>query len=209
MTRQAGFVCGILAAVALVALPASAGGDANVLFGQKTLNGSTLDAARVDGQSQFGVAVTLDFEWPVALAFDLMTSSDRATTTVTAGTPIDYTTDVETMEFDVGVRKLWGDRLQPYAGAGLAWLQLDTTQHMSGSLGGGSTFDTLVIDDSNSTIGYWVNGGLLYRIGARFNVGIDVRYSNADVSLTPAADPEPVDLGAGGTQYAVALGFHW
>lgn len=209
MTRQNGFVWSILAVVALVALPTSAGGDANVLLGQKAIDDNTLDAARVDGQSQFGVAVTLDFEWPVALAFDLLTSSDNAMTTVTAGTPINFATDVETMEFDVGVRKFWGNRLQPYAGAGLAWLQLDATQYMSGSLGGGSTYTTLVVDDSDSAFGIWLNVGLLYRVADHFNVGVDVRNSNADASLRPAADPNLAKLEAGGTYYAAVFGYHW
>jgi len=209
MTRQTGILKGFFVVIALAALPAVAGGDANVLFGQKAINDSTLDAARVDGQSEFGVAVTLDFDWPVALAFDLLSSSDSAVTTVMAGLPVDYATSVDTTEFDVGVRKLWGDKLQPYAGAGLAWLQLDATQRMSGTLLGGGTFDTLVIDDSDSAVGIWINAGLLYRVTGRFNVGLDVRSSNADVKLNPVSDPGQAKLEAGGTQYALALGFHW
>lgn len=209
MIRQTGFVGCFLAVFLLGTFPISAGGDVNILFGQKILDDNTLEAAGVDGQSQFGVAVTLDFDWPVALAFDLIVSSDDATMTVLAGTPIDFATDAETIEFDVGVRKLWGERLQPYAGAGLALIQLDAKQRMSGSLGGGSSFDTLVIDDSGSEVGFWVNAGLLYRVTDRFNLGIDARHSDAEVSLRLEADPDPAQLEAGGTHYSIALGFHW
>jgi hypothetical protein len=80
---------------------------------------------------------------------------------------------------------------------------------MTGALVGGGTFDTLVIDDSGTGFGYWLNGGLLYQVAERFNLGLDVRYSNADVKLSPAADPVKAELEAGGTQYAVVLGFHW
>ena len=209
MTRQIGILKGLLVVVALIALPASAGGDAALLFGAKTIDDSTLDFAGVDGQSQFGVAVTLDFEWPVMLAIDLLNSSDSANTVVMAGLPINYTTSVDSMEFDVGVRKLWGERFQPYAGAGLAWVQLDATQRMSGSLLGGGTFGTLVINDSGSAVGLWLNAGFLYRLTDRFHLGLDIRNSNADVKLNAVADPIKVELGGGGTQYAAAVGFHW
>lgn len=209
MTRQTRILIRLFVVAAVVALPASAGGDANVLIGQKSISDSTLDAAGVDGQSQFGVAVTLDFDWPVSLAFDLLNSSDSANTVVMAGLPISYATSVDTMEFDVGVRKLWGERLQPYAGAGLAWLQLDARQRMSGTLLGGGSFDTLVIDDSDSAVGIWINGGLLYRVTDRFNLGLDLRNSNADVKLVPVSDPGKAKLSAGGTQYSLSLGYHW
>ncbi len=210
MTRQTRILKSLIVLAAMVAVPAfGGGGDANILFGQKVIDDNVLDFAGVDGQSQFGVAVTLDFDWPVDLAFDLLSSSDSAARTVMAGTPINYNTSVDTMEFDVGVRKLWGDRLQPYAGAGLAWLTLDATQRMSGTLVGGGTFDTLVIDDSDSAIGIWLNAGLLCRVTDRFNIGFDVRNSSADAKLNPVSDPNKVKLEAGGTQYGIALGFHW
>lgn len=187
----------------------AAGGDANLLIGSKTVDDSTLDFAGVDGQSQFGVAVTLDFDWPVDLAFDLFSSSDSAARTVMAGMPITYATSVDTKELDVGVRKLWGDRAKPYVGGGLAWLQLDATQSMSGTLVGGGTFNTLLINDSGSAVGIWLNAGFLYRVTDSINLGFDLRNSNADVDVTPATAGVRTELGAGGTQYAVVVGYHW
>ncbi len=196
--------------VALVAaLPAVAGGDANLLIGAKTVDDDTLDFAGVDAQAQFGVALTLDFDWPVDLAFDLFSSSDSASTTVMAGTPINYATSVNTKELGVGVRKLWGDRAKPYLGAGLAWLHLEASQSMSGTLSGGGTFNTLLINDGGSAVGIWLNAGLLYRVTDSFNLGFDLRNSNADVDLTTASGPVQSEIGAGGTQYAVVVGYHW
>ena len=63
---------------------AMAGGDANVIFGQKSLSEGEFDDLRVDGQPEFGVSVTLDFQWPIALAIDLLSTSDEETET-TAG----------------------------------------------------------------------------------------------------------------------------
>lgn len=209
MTRQVRIMGCLLGALFVSALPAVAGGDVNFLFGQKAFDDDTLDAAHVDGGTQFGLALTLDFDWPVDLAFDLLAFSDDATTTVFAGMPIDFATYVETLEFDVGIRKLWGDRLQPYVGGGIAFVKLDATQWTRGSLGSGSSFVTLVVDDSDSALGFWANAGLLYRLTAQFNLGIDLRYSDADVKLIPEADPEPAELAAGGTHFGLSLGFHW
>ena len=80
---------------------------------------------------------------------------------------------------------------------------------MSGTLGDGSPFNTLVIDDSDSSVGFWANAGLLFRATDHFNLGVDVRYSDADVSLAPVGDPDLADLEAGGTHYGVTLGYHW
>ncbi len=196
--------------VALVAaFPAFAGGDANLLIGSKTIDDNTLDFARVDGQSQFGLALTLDFDWPVDLALDLFSSSDSASTTVMAGAPINYATSVNTKELGVGVRKLWGDRAKPYLGAGLAWLHLEASQSMSGTLSGGGTFNTLLLDDGGSAFGVWLNAGFLYRVTDSFNLGFDLRNSNAEVDLTAASGPTQAEVEAGGTQYAVVVGYHW
>jgi len=199
----------ILSAFLLATLPATAGGNANVLFGKKSVSDSTLEGAQVDGPLESGLAYSLDYEWPVMLAFDLLRSVDDETTTVTAGTPIHFRTVVTTTEFDFGVRKYWGDRVQPYVGTGVAFIFLDVNQRMSGTLGGGSPFDTLVVDDSDSAFGYWVNAGLQFRVSGRFILGIDVRHSDADVAVLPEADTETADLSAGGTHYAVAFGVHW
>ena len=186
------------------------GGDVNVLFGQKSLSDSTLDAAGVDGQFQFGVSLTLDFEWPVTLAIDLLSSSDSTTQALPAALPLQLDTDVSTRELDLGLRKFWGqNKIRPFVGGGLALVQLDAKQIESGMLGPGAPFSTLLVDDDDSGVGLWINAGLLYRIGDRFNVGLDVRYSNADVDLSaPTAGPA-LGLDSGGTHYGVVLGYHW
>ena len=209
MTRHTRFVWSVLAVVVFATLPATAGGDASILFGQKELSGGVFDTADVDSPLQVGVAVTVDVDWPVFLAFDLLRASDDENTTFMASTPTVFMTDVETLELDVGVRKFWGAKLQRYVGGGLAFIELDATQSKSESLGPGSSFNTLIVNDSDSSLGYWANVGLRYRLTDRFHVGFDVRYSDAEISLTPEADTDLADLEAGGTQYGVALGFSW
>jgi hypothetical protein len=186
------------------------GGDANLLFGQKSLSEDALDDAGVDSQSQFGVSVTLDFQWPVMLAIDYMSSSDDATRMIPAAFPLQLDTDVDTTELNLGVRKFWGaDKIRPFVGGGLALVQLDARQTESGTLGPGAPFSTLIVDDDGSGIGLWINGGFLYRAGEHFNVGFDVRYSNADADLSTAQVGSDLSLDSGGIHYGVALGYHW
>ncbi len=198
----------------LFAAPVLAGGgDVNVLFGQKSLSEDTLDDAGVEGQSQFGVSVTLDFQWPVMLAVDLLSSSEENVQTSNLGVPgasLRLETDVDTTELAVGVRKFWGrNNFQPFVGGGLAYVQLDARQMESGTLGPGIPFSTLVVDDDDSGIGLWLNGGVLYRLGGQINVGLDVRYSDASADLTPAQAGPDLGLDSGGIHYSLAVGFHW
>lgn len=193
-----------------VAPALAGGGDVNFLFGQKSLSEDRLDSAGVDGQSQFGVSVTLDFQWPVMLAFDFLASSDDAIETVAAAFPLQLDTEVDTTEVAVGVRKFWDrNKFQPFVGGGLAFIQLDARQTESGTLGPGIAFSTLIVDDDDSGVGLWLNGGVLYRLGDQINVGLDVRYSDASADLTPAQAGPDLGLDAGGVHYGLVVGFHW
>ena len=210
MKRIEQLVLILVLALGVAVGPALAGGgDANLLFGQKSLSDDAFDDAGVDSQSQFGVSLTLDFQWPVNLAIDYLSSSDDATVTVPAAFPLQLHTDVETTELELGVRKYWGDKLRPYVGGGLTLVRLDARQTESGTLGVGVPFSTLLVDDSDNGVGLWINGGLLYRVGNHFNVGLDLRYSDADVDLSPVQAGPALGLDAGGVHYGVALGYHW
>ena len=68
---------------------------------------------------------------------------------------------------------------------------------------------TVVIDDKGSGVGLWAGGGFVYRWGDHLNLGLDVRYSDASVSLRPRSTPEVLDLDSGGVQYGVVVGYHW
>jgi len=187
-----------------------AGGDANFLFGQKSLSEDLFDSAGVDGQSQFGVAVTLDFDWPVMLAIDLLMSSDDKTRDISTSFPLQVATDVDTTELDVGVRKFWErNQLRPYVGGGLAYVQLDAKQVESGSLGPGADFSDTIVDDDDSAVGFWLGGGLLYQATPRFQVGLDLRMSDADADLSGSGASSGIKLDSGGFHYGILLGYHW
>jgi opacity protein-like surface antigen len=211
MKRNGQLVLALALMVGLCASPALASGDANLLFGQKSLSGVYHEGSGVDGQSQMGVAVSIDFQWPVMLAVDLLTSSKDNMVVVEAQNPLQFWTDVQTTEVDVGVRKFWErDKLRPYIGGGLAYVELDALQIESGDFGvPGSEYSDVIVDDSDSAVGFWVNAGLLYRVGRYINIGIDVRFSDADADLMPNNVDSTLTLDSGGTHYGILFGYHW
>jgi len=211
----------VLVALSFVFLvtPAMAGGDVNVFFGQRSISDDDLEDLEVDEPDQFGVVVSLDFDWPVALAIDLLSSSDDNSETFVYQYPgytytVKYKVDVDILELDVGVRKFWGEKLRPYVGGGLAYAQLDGQLKADAMFDPGPEFSFTLLDDSDSDIGFWLNGGFVYTL-RRFNVGVDIRYSDAsaDLALKPLTpgDPSPGSVGvdSGGTQYGIVLGYHW
>jgi opacity protein-like surface antigen len=211
MTRAVRQVSTFLLFLCLSALPALAAGDANLFLGRLDSSEDLFDAAGVDGQSEWGVTVSLDFDWPVMLAVDLLSSSDDSTRTVVTAYELQYRTDVDRTELDVGVRKLFlaERRLEPYVGGGLAWMRLDVRQVAMGSLGPMTEFTDTILDDDDSSFGFWLNAGLLYRIGSHLNIGVDVRYSDAEVELRPVDSTSDLRLDSGGTSYGLLLGYHW
>ena len=74
-------------------------------------------------------------------------------------------------------------------------------------------------DDTGSVLVFsGVEGSLIRKMttgSAQDALGIsvlaldDVNGDGADVKVNPANEPIDTNLGAGGTQYAVAFGFHW
>ncbi len=162
-------------------------GNVNAFLGQKTLDKD--DWVPADEQAEFGVLV--DFkqsEWPVSIAIDLLASVDEVTV---AG----VTVEASTTEFDVGVRKIWevsGSSIRPYIGGGIAFVGAEIKE---------TSFTNISVDDNGT--GIWLNGGIYWTLGQSFNLGLDLRYSQADVTLFG------IDAEAGGTHAGVILGYHW
>ena len=103
-------------------------GDANLFLGKREISDDLLDEAGIGGQTQYGAQVTLGSDWPVGFAVDLFFSSDDSSIALPAGYPLEYSTDVSTVELDLGVRKIWREKLRPYVGGGLAWVRLEAKQ---------------------------------------------------------------------------------
>jgi len=87
------------------------------------------------------------------------------------------------------------------------YLVLDASASMAFSGGGiaklavqreaGST----KVDDS--TVGGWIGGGIFWRLGARFNIGLAARVSRGQVTLNGT------DTEAGGSHAGLILGWGW
>jgi opacity protein-like surface antigen len=71
------------------------------------------------------------------------------------------------LQLQVGLRKIWtfGKRWNPYGGAGLTLTDANAERLVSRE----------VERDSDDSYGLWLGGGLFYRVGENFNVGIAVR----------------------------------
>ncbi len=195
--------------VCLSTSSAMAGGDANVIFGHKSLSEGKFDDLGVDGQPELGFTVTLDFQWPIALAIDLLSSQADRTETTAAAFPVTTRTKVDTLELDLGVRKFWEiKKWRPYVGGGLSMIRLDTKQTTSTDILGNIVEDVL-IDDDDSGVGFWLAGGTLWTLPEGFNVGAEVRYSDADGDLTSEGFTSKESFDAGGFHVGVMVGYHW
>ena len=144
----------------------------------------------MDEQTQFGIL--LDFRpknWPVNIAVDYLKSDDDDTVNM-FGTPLKV--EAETREIDIGIRKIFENSptLRPYIGGGLAFI--------NGEFG----IEGMISQDDDA-VGIWLNAGLYWTLAKHFNLGFDLRYSWAEITLFD------VDANAGGLQAGVFLGFHW
>ena len=90
-------------------------------------------------------------------------------------------------------------RTRPYVGGGIAF-------------GGGVViFDCLVIfpsecedeDDGGSGVGAWLNAGVAWRLGKRFELGVSTRWSTLEAGIFNR------DRDAGGFQYGLVIGWGW
>ena len=162
-------------------------GNVNFFLGQKSLDSG--DWGQLDEQGAFGVLVDFRQEhWPVSVALDFLGSADDTT-------QLGNTIDGMTTEFNAGIRKIWevsGSSVRPYLGGGIAFINAELER----------TNVFVVKDDDNAT-GLWLNGGIYWTLGQHFNLGFDLRYSEADVTLFG------VNREAGGGFAGLLLGYHW
>jgi hypothetical protein len=162
-------------------------GNVNFFLGGKSLDSN--DWAPVEDHAELGVLV--DFKqnnWPVSIALDFLGSYSEST-------ELGIKFEGSTSEFDAGVRKIWevaGSSVRPYIGGGLALVNAEFK---------GTSFNTL--SDSDKSVGIWLNGGIYWTLGQSFNIGLDLRYSQAEVTVFG------VDVEAGGSHAGLILGYHW
>lgn len=155
----------------------------NFMFGQKNLDGS--DWEPVENHTEFGMMFDFQIQnLPVSIAIDLLFSQDESTY-------LGYDVEGETREIGIGIRKYFSiaPQFYPYLGGGLALIE--------------GEFSYLGYEDDDNGLGIWFSGGAVFNLSGNFNVGLDLRYSMAEVNLFG------VDGEAGGTHFLIFAGFHF
>ena len=146
----------------LLATPALAGGNANFILGQRGLDKDFWTP--VNGQAVLGVQVDFGKEaWPLHL---------ETGTQISVGYEEDFIGDSDVVgsvsELDFGVNKTWVTKgaTRPYIGGGLA------------AVGGSYVIEVPGddIDDHDGSLGAYFHGGAFWRLGSRFNIGVDGRF---------------------------------
>jgi len=194
-------VCVAVLAVVLFAFTparADSAGNVNFFLGQKSLdlsNQNVSDLDQVEDQLAFGAIMSFGADdWPVQIAADVLVTADETTI---AGDTITSTT----FEFDAGVRWLIykKGKIFLYVGAGV------------GVIGAAAEIESgpFTADDGDASLGFWADAGVFFRLGKAFNIGVDLRYSDASVDLEFAPGVVAQDLNAGGFSYGLLIGFGW
>lgn len=158
--------------------------DVNAFGGTKSL--STGDWAPLASHGEVGVMTTVGAgEWPVQAAGDFYHSFASGKV---AGVSVRTTTS----EAAIGVRGIFpaSPLVRPHLGAGLAIITVANTAESGGVVetAGGSGF------------GFWLGGGVLFRLGNNANLGFQLRYSSAQVQVNDAT------VEAGGLHAGAMLG---
>jgi hypothetical protein len=153
-------------------------GNINLLLGKNYLDDGIWDDLDLDEQDSIGVMFDIQpVRWPIALAFDFLKSDDSS-----------RGIDGETQEIAGGVRwysPMMNNILRFYAGGGLALIEAE------------------IEGEDDDELGIWLNGGLTFIIAKHLNLGLDLRYSMAEVELYG----EDVDVD--GLRASFLVGYHF
>jgi len=185
----------VLAASAapVAAKPGEFEAEVNFIVGLKSLDGE--DWAPVEDQQMFAAEMswgTTDF--PVYFVSDVIgtaTQEDTPSFDPLFG-PFSVTTTGTTFEMDFGVRKIWEvGTFRPYLGGGVG-IMIGYYK---------AEFLNYTSDDADATLGPWLGGGMYWRLGPHFNLGLSARWSQGIIDLFGA------NADTGGLQYGLLVGF--
>lgn len=183
------------AATASTAAHARYEGNLNFFVGQKWLNSS--DWEPVAEQPELGVMLAFAQERaPVYFAIDVLASKKKSTMTTASDGPVEVTG--ETLEYAIGVRKVWhAGKTHPFVAAGgcliVSRMRFDVPTY-SPNFG-------------DQDYGVWIEAGVTWRIGAHFNLGFDLRASTAQAKYDDVSPP--VEKQVGGFHAGLLLGYGW
>jgi hypothetical protein len=195
--RAARLLLGALGACLAFASTASARYDGNLNFflGQKWLDQS--DWEPVDRQLEIGLMLAFGIERaPIHFALDAFTSEASETVDSSILGAVDVKSSVQ--EFAIGVRKVWNLGVtRPILGAGGCMVMAEIDYDAPGFR---ASFE-------DNDYGLWIEGGVMWRVGKRANLGLDLRYSWAEGKFT--RNGVPADVKTGGVHAGAIVGFGW
>lgn len=170
-------------------------GNLNAFVGYKN---QTDGFFRPEVDDHFELGLQLDFKssnWPVSIAIDGFRSVSGETTLWAAATLGLVTAESRTQEIHFGIRKIWDDspHLRPFIGGGIAYVKNE--------IDGEILFKDFSDDDAG--VGFWLDAGFYWTFARHLNLGLDLRYSYAEVKLLDE------DVNAGGFHAGVIIGIHW
>jgi hypothetical protein len=169
-------------------------GNLNLFVGQKWLDNG--DWSPADEQPQYGLMLAFGEERaPVHFSLDVF----RSAVSVTDANPaVDTIVQGTSTEFDIGVRKVWGQRAtRPHLGAGACVVQV--SEDRDGPTG--------FVNNDDRGYGAWVDAGVTWRLASHLNLGLEVRYSVLNVYLGKGEAVR--DVAAGGIHLGVLIGYGW
>ncbi len=148
--------------------PALAGGNVNFVLGARTMR----DDAWGDLQDQGAFGVAVDFspeDWPIHFVFGAQVSAQEDDDEEFFFFEDSLTGVVGELSFGAVFLPNTNTTTRPYIGAGL--VRTATAIDLDGEFGEDEDEDR----DSDNSWGYYANAGVYWRLGTRFNIGIDGR----------------------------------
>jgi opacity protein-like surface antigen len=163
----------------------------------------------LDKQGDIGIEMSFGgYDWPVMLAVDLLASGaddDFSYYYYNSALLYGYINDADvkasSAEIDFGIRKTWefaNNPTRPYIGGGLSAI------HGSFDIDVDTPFGSFHEEDSGWGTGYWIGGGVYWKIGEKFNIGLNIRHSSAEVDFD---DFGVNNVDVGGTHGGLVLGW--
>ena len=145
-----------------------------------------------DLDNHFGMGVFFDIKkdsWPVSIVLDITDTGGKHKHN--GMEDLGHTT-----ELHFGIRKIFinqDSRFQPYVGGGVSSMYAEQEFEVN----------NVSTEQDDSTVGIWLGAGMYYEMNPKFVLGLDVRYSDGEVTLFDQ------DLNAGGLFMGVTGGYQF
>lgn len=170
-------------------------GNIDVFLGTKNLDSG--DWSPADKQSEFAIESDFrQYSWPVNAVIGLRGSDAQGSVQGPGGF---INVETKNSELDFGIKKIFENttNFHPYIGGGPALMRMEV------SVNGFVADHWFAGSRSADGVGIWLAGGAYWTLNRSFNIGAELRYSNADVSFFGH------DFKAGGTGIGLLLGYRY